>query len=109
MKRILILFLSLLLIIPTAGCSSQKSESGSSPNNSSVISDKNPFQSDDEASSGGVLGSIGHEPVNPNRDDNGNIQPFVYDGRMWVFLCLQTAFRSLIRPTAMTLIKPCTF
>ena len=79
MKRIFILLLFLLLTITATGCGPQKSTAGSSPGNSSKISDQNPFQSDDEAS-GGVLGSIGHEPVNPRRDDKGNMQPFVYDG-----------------------------
>lgn len=79
MKRIMILLLSLLLTITVTGCGAQKSTPSSSPDNSTAVSDKNPFQSGDEAS-GGVLESIGHEPVNPNRDDKGNIQPFVYDG-----------------------------
>lgn len=79
MKRIFILFLSLSLIILPTGCSSQKSEVSSSPDNSSEISKKNPFQSEDEAT-GGVLESIGHGPVSPNLDDSGKILPFVYNG-----------------------------
>lgn len=79
MKRILILFLSLLLIISAAGCRSQKIKNSGSPDNSSAVPDKNPFQSGDKSSED-TLGSIGHNPVNPNRDSNGNILPFVYDG-----------------------------
>jgi len=79
MKRIMILFLSLLLTITVTGCGKQRIAPGGPPDNSSAISDNNPFQSGDEAS-GGVLGSIGHGPVNPNRDGSGNMLPFVYDG-----------------------------
>ncbi len=79
MKRIMILLLSLTLTITVTGCGAQKSTPSGSPENSSEVSDNNPFQSGDEAS-GGVLGSIGHGSVNPNRDDSGKMQPFVYDG-----------------------------
>lgn len=78
MKKTAIFLLSLLLIA-AAGCSSQKDKPSGSPDTSPAGSEKNPFQSEDEGSAG-VLGSIGHSPVNPNRDDNGKILPFVYKG-----------------------------
>lgn len=79
MKKTFILLLSLLLTIAVSGCTPQRSEPSSSPNDSSAVSDKNPFQAEDEMS-GGVLGGIGHSPTNMNRDENGKKLPFVYDG-----------------------------
>jgi len=79
MKRISVLLLSLLLTISAAGCDPHRSAPSSTPDNSSAVSDKNPFQAEDEMS-GGVLGSIGHGPVNPKVNENGERQPFVYEG-----------------------------
>lgn len=80
MKKMSILFLSLLVLtIAVSGCTSRRSDPSSSPNDSSAVPDKNPFQGEDEMSVG-VLGGIGHSPTNMNRDENGQKLPFVYDG-----------------------------
>lgn len=79
MKKIFILLLSLLLTIAIAGCSPKRSDPSSASDNSSTVSDKNPFQDEDEMS-GDVLGSIEHSPTNMNRDENGKKLPFVYAG-----------------------------
>ena len=79
MKNTLAVFLSLLFVLTATGCHAQKSESGSVSYPSSSVSDENPFQPQ-TSDAAGVLGSIGHEPVNLTRDKNGDILPFVYTG-----------------------------
>lgn len=79
MKKITSYLLVLLLTMAVAGCTPQKSDPSSLPHNSSTVSDKNPFQAEDEMA-GGVLGSIGHSPTNMNRDENGKKLPFIYEG-----------------------------
>nr|WP_319489713.1 hypothetical protein [uncultured Caproiciproducens sp.] len=77
MKRIITLLLTLILTLTVAGCTQNKSDPNNTPNKN-TCSDENPFEVPDEMS-GGVLGGIGHNPTNINRDENGKKLPFVYE------------------------------
>ena len=78
MKRILILFLSLLLTIAATGCSPRRRKQSGTPEDTPADSNENPFQTGDDLSAG--IDSIGHDAVNPNRDKDGKKLPFEYNG-----------------------------
>ena len=73
MRKLLASLLTVVFFISLAGCSSISNSTTSTPSASSL-------PASGSYSEEVIMGTISHEATNPNRDQQGNLLPWIYDG-----------------------------